>query len=103
MDYTRHINNLIYENPVFVLVYALVINALTLLLFGIDKRRAKKRKRRIPEAVLLSLTIMGGGLGALVGMYLFNHKTNHPSFLVVVPLSFAIYTLLLFLGVVGVI
>lgn len=49
---------------------------IALLLFGIDKRRAKGGKDRIPELTLLSFAALGGGLGAFLGMQLFRHKTN---------------------------
>ncbi len=62
-----------------------VASATAFVLFGIDKARAKRRQWRIPERVLLSIAALGGGLGALLGMQIFRHKTKHLKFLVGVP------------------
>ena len=70
----------------YVLICLLVINALALMLYGIDKRRAKKNRWRISEAVLQSVAFFGGSFGALLGMHLFRHKTNHRKFKILVPL-----------------
>ncbi len=58
-----------------------------LMLFGIDKYRAtrKKKTRRIPERVLLAVSICGGALGGTLGMLLFRHKIRHPKFSVTLP------------------
>lgn len=57
------------------LVYLVFINILAFMAYGMDKRRAVKRKWRIPESRLLGLAIAGGSAGALCGMYIFRHKT----------------------------
>ena len=62
--------------------YVLLINLFAFSLFGIDKRKAVKRKWRIPEATLLTVAALGGGAGALLGMYTFHHKTRKPKFYV---------------------
>ena len=63
-----------------------VMSLLAFCLFGADKLRAKAGARRIPEAALLGAAFFGGGLGALLGMRLFRHKTRKPPFPVLVPL-----------------
>lgn len=60
-----------------------IISTITLLLYGIDKLKAKLGAWRIPERVLLGFAFFGGGLGALLGMNLFRHKTRHWYFWVV--------------------
>ena len=55
--------------------YALV-SLIALCLYGVDKRRAKRKKWRIAESVLLSVGFFGGAVGALLGMNLFRHKTR---------------------------
>lgn len=57
-----------------------VINALTLLAFGWDKLRARRRKRRIPERRLLWLALVGGSPGAVMGRWIFGHKTRKRGF-----------------------
>lgn len=60
------------------LTYLALINAVTLLVYGWDKLRAKKRgARRVPEKRLFLLALLGGSLGAVLGMQLFRHKTRH--------------------------
>jgi uncharacterized membrane protein YsdA (DUF1294 family) len=66
--------------------YLLGINLLTFLLFGIDKWKAKRDRWRIPEATLLTLAVLGGSIGALLGMAVFHHKTKHKKFTIGIPL-----------------
>ncbi len=47
---------------------------------GYDKRQAKRKGRRVPEKNLWLLALIGGGIGAYVGMQMFRHKTRHTSF-----------------------
>lgn len=61
-------------------IYLLLVNAVAFLAFGEDKRRAKRREWRIPEATLMGLAAAGGSLGALAGMRFFHHKTRHRKF-----------------------
>ena len=66
-------------------LYLVVINVCTFLVYGLDKLKAKRSARRIPEKTLFALAFLGGGLGALCGMYLFRHKTKHKSFVYGIP------------------
>ena len=66
-------------------------NIFVMLIYGGDKLSAKLRKKRIREAVLLWSAILVGGIGALFGMLVFNHKTNKPKFWVVALISAAIW------------
>ena len=64
--------------PVFYLLIAyLAVSLLTLILYGADKKKAKKGARRVPEKVLLGFSFFGGAVGGLLGMTLFRHKTKH--------------------------
>jgi uncharacterized membrane protein YsdA (DUF1294 family) len=55
-------------------------NAVTVLVYGLDKAIAGSRLRRVPERVLLMLALVGGSPGAFVGMQVFRHKTSKESF-----------------------
>lgn len=68
------------------LIYLAVINAVTFLLYGIDKLKAKKNAWRIKESTLLFAALIGGSVGALAGIYIFRHKTKHLKFKIGVPL-----------------
>lgn len=71
-------------------VYLLIVNALGFVLMLADKRKARKKKWRIPESTLMLVALIGGSVGCLSGMYLFRHKTRHPKFTVGVPLILAL-------------
>ena len=94
------------------IVYILIcINVLTFLVYGIDKwkavsqrgqsqtrlsyaerkqartkSKAKRAKWRIREAALLGLAVLGGSIGALMGMKIWHHKTMHKKFKYGLPL-----------------
>ena len=68
-----------------ILIYLILINIITCIVFGVDKRKAKKEKWRVPEATLLLLSVIGGSIGALIGMRLFHHKTRKAKFRIGVP------------------
>ena len=59
------------------LYYLIVINIATFLVYGIDKWKAKQGSWRISEATLLILAVIGGSIGALLGMKIWHHKTMH--------------------------
>ena len=65
--------------------YLLAINAVTFIVYGIDKYEAKKAKWRISEATLLLLAVLGGSVGAWVGMKVWHHKTMHKKFKYGIP------------------
>ena len=68
------------------LIYLLIITLVTLFVFGWDKLCAKRDKRRVPEGTLFLLALLGGSIGALLGMRVFHHKTLHKSFTIGIPL-----------------
>jgi uncharacterized membrane protein YsdA (DUF1294 family) len=67
------------------IAYLLLINIATLILYGIDKWKAKHNMWRISEATLLILAAVGGSIGAFAAMKLFHHKTKHKKFYIGVP------------------
>ena len=66
--------------------YLLAINIVSFFLYGIDKYKAKKNKWRISEATLLMMAVIGGSIGAWVGMRLWHHKTMHKKFKYGIPI-----------------
>jgi uncharacterized membrane protein YsdA (DUF1294 family) len=69
-----------------VLIYLAVINVVTFFMYGIDKWKAKRTKWRIRETSLLGLAVLGGSIGAWLGMKVWHHKTLHKKFKYGVPL-----------------
>ena len=69
----------------YVAYYLLAINAVAFIVYGIDKYKAKKAKWRISEATLLLLAILGGSIGAWMGMKVWHHKTMHKKFKYGIP------------------
>ncbi len=65
------------------LIFCASMSAISFLLYGADKRRAKRGEWRIKESVLLGFSFLGGAVGALLGMKVFRHKTQHVYFWVV--------------------
>ena len=66
--------------------YVAIINTLAFIVYGIDKLKAKKGKWRIPESTLLLLAIIGGSIGAWLGIKVWHHKTLHKKFKYGIPL-----------------
>ena len=66
--------------------YLMVINIVTFLVYGIDKIKAKQGSWRISEATLLIFAVIGGSIGALLGMQVWHHKTMHLKFKYGLPL-----------------
>ena len=65
--------------------YLLILNVAAFLAMGADKKRAIQQKRRIPEKTLFLLALLGGSLGAYMGMQSFRHKTKHLKFTIGLP------------------
>ena len=65
--------------------YLLAINTVTIFVYGIDKYKTKKAKWRIPEVTLLLLAVLGGSVGAWMGMKVWHHKTMHKKFKYGIP------------------
>ena len=61
----------------FIAAYLICINLAGLASMWLDKRKAIRHQWRIPEATLFFIALLGGGLGSIVGMQLFRHKTRH--------------------------
>ena len=77
------------------LYYLIVINVVTFTVYGIDKLKAKQGSWRISEATLLILAVIGGSIGALLGMKVWRHKTQHKKFKYGLPLILIIQIILI--------
>lgn len=71
-----------------VFLYLIIINIVTFITFGVDKRKAKKDKWRISEQALVTLMVIGGAFGGYFGMEKFRHKTQKLKFKIARVISF---------------
>ncbi len=76
--------------------YLIAVNLVACALMGLDKSKARRGKRRIPEKVLFLFAIIGGSIGAIAGMFVFRHKTKHLSFILGLPAILLIQLILAF-------
>ncbi len=75
-----------------------VTNAVSFFLMWADKRAAKRGAWRVPEKTLFASALCFGGLGGVVGMHLFHHKTKHWYFRVGLPLILLLQAVMLGVG-----
>lgn len=76
----------LWAHPALILViYLILINLTLFLTMAIDKSSAKRSARRVPEATLFLMALLGGSVGGIAGMYTFRHKTKHMSFVIGFP------------------
>lgn len=71
--------------------YLIVVNGAAMILYGMDKWKAKAGKWRIPERTLLLIALAGGSVGALAGMLIFRHKTKTAKFVIGVPVMLVVH------------
>lgn len=79
-----------------IILYLLLINLFGFFIMWLDKRKAKKGSWRIPEKTLFIVTALGGGIGTIIGMYTFRHKTQKLNFVI----GFPFITILEIIGVI---
>ncbi|KGL44032.1 hypothetical protein BMT55_00375 [Listeria newyorkensis] len=71
--------------------YYLMMNIIGFATMAIDKNKAVKHQWRIPEATLLLVAFLGGGIGSWLGMHTFHHKTHKWKFKFCVPFSIVLH------------
>ena len=76
------------------IIYLIAVNLIAFILYGADKKRAKKREWRISEKTLIGIAVIGGSVGAILGMHVFHHKTRHWYFRYGLPVILIIQLLL---------
>lgn len=70
----------------YFIIYLVVINIITFLVMGLDKWKAKRGSWRIQESALFTFVLFGGGIGGILGMIYFHHKTKKLKFQIGFPL-----------------
>ncbi|TMU85778.1 DUF1294 domain-containing protein [Bacillus sp. BHET2] len=74
-------------------LYAIIINIIGFVIMGRDKRKAERHEYRISERVLWQVAILGGSVGAYLGMKVYRHKTKHKPFSLGLPLLVMLHCL----------
>ena len=82
-------------NHKYLLIYLLIINILTFIIFAVDKYKAVKNRRRVRITVLLFLAFIGGTIGALCGIYFLRHKTKKNYFTLGVPMILLMHLIII--------
>lgn len=77
-------------------MYFLLINIISFLFYGIDQYNSIKRKWRIRESTLISLSFLGGVIGSIIGIYLFHHKTKKLKFKILNLISLILWITIYF-------
>ena len=80
----------------YIIIYLSAMSLLTFILFGADKHKARAHKWRIPENMLLGLSLLGGFTGGFLGMEFFRHKTKHLYFYMVMIISLALWAFIIY-------
>lgn len=75
--------------------YLIILNIISFIIYGIDKLKAKKKYRRIKEKTLITLSLIGGPLGSIMGMYIFRHKTKKLKFKILNPLFLILWIIII--------
>jgi uncharacterized membrane protein YsdA (DUF1294 family) len=64
-----------------------IVNIASWVFIYVDKKKAVKRKPfRVPEGTFILFSLVGGALGALLGIYIHRHKTKHLRFTLGIPI-----------------
>ena len=79
--------------------YLVLLSIITFIAYGVDKRKAMKKKYRTKEKTLLLLSFLGGAFGGFPAMLIFRHKTKgeHWYFTAVNLLGLAVHITLMIL------
>ena len=88
MNFFEICGSFILDHTFIVMAILAFMNLISFSFYVSDKNKAKKGKWRIPEATLVGLAWLFGSVGALIGMYVYRHKTKHVKFVLLVPLAF---------------
>ena len=88
MNFFEICGSFILDHTFIVMAILAFMNLISFSFYVSDKNKAKKGKWRIPEATLVGLAWLFGSVGALIGMYVYRHKTKHIKFVLLVPLAF---------------
>ena len=74
-------------NYIYILIgYIIIINIISFFIMLYDKKQAIYHNFRISEKTIFIISLLLGGIGTYVGMYVFRHKTKHLKFTIGIPI-----------------
>ena len=79
------------------MIYLVIINIFSFLIYGLDKAAARRDERRTSENFLLLLSLIGGTIGSLFGIFYYRHKVRKISFLFLLTIIVAIQAAIIYL------
>ncbi|MEA3559873.1 MAG: DUF1294 domain-containing protein [Candidatus Thermoplasmatota archaeon] len=91
---------LLFHTDLFI-SYMISVSIVSFLLFSLDKLQAKRGGTRIPEASLITITLLGGFIGSFLSMVIFRHKIRKTKFWVLVITALAIYSAIVYFLYIG--
>ena len=93
-------NDIMDKKTIILVALAIIAipNIASFALMGHDKRCARQGKWRVPEKMLFLVTACFGGLGGVLGMKVFHHKTQHWYFKVFFSVSLVMQVVVLAVG-----
>ncbi len=101
MQFFNTFQDFLLKYILIVVIYFVLVNLIAFIMYGVDKKKAIKHKWRIPEHDLILVAVLGGSIGAILGMKAFRHKTKHPKFFIGVPAILIVQLILLVLIVIA--
>lgn len=84
-----------YPILTLLIIQLCIISLISIFVTVSDKIKAKRGKWRIPEAVLMLLSVLGGSFAMYLTMQLIRHKTKHKKFMVGIPIIMVFQLILL--------
>jgi uncharacterized membrane protein YsdA (DUF1294 family) len=76
--------------------YLLLVNVVGLVLMGFDKLSAKADSERVPELLFFLISVAGGFIGVVLGIFVFHHKISKPRFQLKIGVAAILAILILF-------
>lgn len=91
--YLNNFNN----KELILLIYLITINLVSFSIMGLDKKKAREKRYRISENVLIFISLIGGAIGSLISMIMFKHKTSKKKFYIGLPIIYIINKIIIIL------
>ena len=82
---------------IYLIYYLLFVNLISSIFFYSDKRKAIKKRQRIPEKTLHILEFIGGVFSVILLMYIIRHKNQKLKYYWITYLFLIIWTALIFI------